>query len=122
MQTIRIKQPITREGRFIRQTGSRGRFAVLRVRFEPTQSRDPEVVWQVPEGLVPADCADAAISTISELFSPGGAYGDSTLVFTRITFLDGEYHATDSNPVDYKSATAIALREAIRAEGEFSAA
>lgn len=122
MRTVRIKNQITREGRFVRQDSSRGRFAILQVRFEPISSPDLEVIWGIPVGSIPQECADAAISAVREIFLPTGPYGHLAFVSTRITFIGAEYHPKNSNPIDYKSAAAIAVREAIHAEGEYSGA
>lgn len=106
----------------MRQDASRGRFAIVQVRFEPISSPDLEIIWGIPAGSIPQECADAAICAVREIFLPTGPYEHLTFVSTRITFVGAEYHLTDSNPIDYKSAAAIAVREAIHAEGEYSGA
>jgi len=106
----------------VHQGGNRGRFAILRVMFEPISSPELEIIWGVPSGSLPQECADAATSAIKELFNPADPYEHLAFVYTRITFVEAEYHPTDSSPIDYKSATAIAVRDALRAEGEYSGA
>ena len=122
MRTVRIKNPTTQIGRMIRQDSSRGRFATVQVQFEPIEGPDIEIVWAIEPEALPQECADAALGTVGELFAPGGPYDHVKFVSTRLTFTSAEYHSTDSSPVDYKSATAIALREALRSEGEYSEA
>ncbi|PPU68325.1 hypothetical protein [Xanthomonas pisi] len=120
MRTVRIRNRTTQTGRLIGQNSNRGRFAIVHIHFEPIANSEIEIVWAVESGSVPQECADAALSAVAELFSQGGPYDHLSFVNTRITFLAADHHPLDSSPVDYKSATAIALREALRVEGEYS--
>ncbi len=95
---------------------------MVKIGFEPIECPDIEIVWAVDPDVVPQECADAALSAVRELFSQGMPYDHLRFVGTRLTFLSAEYHPIDSSPVDYKSATAIAIREALHAEGEYSEA
>ncbi len=100
----------TAEGRFIRQTGGRGHFAVVKLTIEP--ARDGNwVVNEIREGTIPRQFIPAIEQAISEAFDTGVLAG-YPIINTRVRIIDGAYHEVDSTDVDFKVAATQAFREA----------
>lgn len=100
----------TYEGRFIRQTGGRGHFAVVKLTLEPSKDGN-WIVNEIREGAIPKHFIPAIEQAVEESFESGVLAG-YPIVNTRVRLIDGAYHEVDSTEVDFKLATALAFREA----------
>ncbi len=108
-----ITAPAEAEGRFIRQTGGKGHFAVVRLRLEPSESGN-RVDNELPPGTLPRQF----ISPIEEAVREGmesGVLAGYPAINVRARILDGQWHQEDSSDVDFKVAAASAFRDAFLA-------
>ncbi len=102
------------EARYIRQSGGRGQFAVVNVRFEPTQGEDAgfEFVDSIKGGNVPREYIPAVSNGIREMFEGGGNSG-IPFMNLRATLYDGKAHDVDSSEMAFHGAGVLAFRQAM---------
>lgn len=100
----------TFESRFIRQTGGRGHFAVVKLTVEPSREGN-WIVNEIREGTIPKQFIPPIEQAIAESFESGVLAG-YPIVNTRVRIIDGAYHEVDSSEIDFKLAAAQAFREA----------
>jgi elongation factor G len=114
---VAYKQELTAkrelEVRYIRQTGGRGQYAVIRVRFEPARPEDGifEFVDEIKGGAVPREYIPAVEEGIREAIVAGGRAG-YPFVNVRAALYDGKHHEVDSSEMAFHAAGAQAFREA----------
>jgi elongation factor G len=106
-----ITEAVTTEGRFIKQTGGRGHFGVLRLKIEPAE-RDSgiTIVNKLKEGVIPKQFVPAIEKGIEEQAEVGVCYG-YPIIDIKVTILDGQHHPIDSSDLDFKIAAEMALRD-----------
>jgi elongation factor G len=106
-----IRRAVEAEGRFIRQTGGRGQYGHVKVRFEPGE---PGSGFQFEDGtkggVVPKEFISAVALGIQEAMGAGVVAG-YPLVDLRAVLIDGSYHDVDSSEMAFKVAGSMALRE-----------
>lgn len=112
-----ITRPAEAEGRYKKQTGGHGQFGVAVLRVEPlergegTQFEDRVVGGAIPRQFIPA-----VEKGVVEAMAAGGHFG-YPVVDVKVICLDGKYHPVDSSEMSFKTAGALALREATAAAG-----
>ena len=112
-----ITRPAEAEGRFKKQTGGHGQFGVAVLRIEPldrgegTQFEDRVVGGAIPRQFIPA-----VEKGVVEAMTSGGHFG-YPVVDVKVICLDGKYHPVDSSEMSFKTAGALALREALALSG-----
>ena len=108
-----IRRAVEAEGKFIRQTGGKGQYGHVRVRFEPLPPDSVpsfEFVDAVVGGVVPKEFIPAVSKGIAESL-PNGVVAGFPLIGVRATLFDGSFHEVDSSEVAFKIAGSMALRE-----------
>uniref|UniRef100_A0A7V3V080 Elongation factor G n=1 Tax=candidate division WOR-3 bacterium TaxID=2052148 RepID=A0A7V3V080_UNCW3 len=105
-----ITTTATYESRFIRQTGGRGHFAVVKLTLGPSKEGN-WIVNEIREGTIPKNFIPAIEQAIEESFESGVLAG-YPIINTRVKIIDGAYHEVDSTDIDFKLAAAQAFREA----------
>ena len=103
----------TAEGRFIRQTGGAGHYAVVKLSIEPSPDGN-QVVNEIKHGAIPGEFIPSIEQGIKESFESGVLAGYKAIDL-KVTILDGAFHEEDSNGVDFKVATGMAFRDAFLA-------
>jgi len=104
------------EGRFIRQTGGRGQYAVVRLAVECYQPPEggPSVVFesQIKGGVMRREYIQAVQQGVEESVKSGplGAY---PVINIKVTLLDGKEHEVDSSELAFESAAQMAFNEAV---------
>lgn len=112
-----LAAPAEVEGRHKKQSGGRGQFGVVQVRFEPLErGAGFEFVDSVVGGAVPRNLIPAVEKGIVEAMQRGGPHG-MRVVDLQATLLDGKHHAVDSDEASFKMAGSLALRAAFEAAG-----
>jgi elongation factor G len=109
----RLRRAMETEARFIRQSGGRGQYAVVWVKFEPvaTPGGDLEFVDGIKGGSVPREYIPKVENGLREAFKGGGIHG-FPFVNVRATLFDGKYHEVDSNEMAFMQAGIMAFRQA----------
>ncbi len=105
----------TAEGRFIRQSGGKGHYAVVKLTLEPSPDGNL-VVDELQPGTLPREFAAAVRQAIQDSFESGVLAGYA-VVNVKARILDGSWHEQDSADVDFKVAASQAFREAFMAAG-----
>jgi len=106
-----IKQKAECEGKFIKQTGGRGQYGHVWIRFEPNPEKGYEFVDEVVGGVVPREYIPVVDKGLQEALEAGILAG-YPLIDIKATLFDGSYHDVDSSEVAYKVAAGLALKEA----------
>lgn len=108
-----ITQTVSAHGRHKKQTGGRGQFGDVHIRFEP-QPRGAgfEFVDEVFGGAVPRNFIPAVLKGLREILPQGVLAGYPT-VDIRAALYDGSYHSVDSSEIAFKLAAHLAFRQAI---------
>jgi len=109
----RLRRAIETEARFIRQSGGRGQYAVITVKFEPvaTKDGDLEFIDGIKGGSVPREYIPKVENGLRDGFKGGGQHG-FPFVNVRATLTDGKYHEVDSNEMAFTLAGSLAFRQA----------
>jgi len=116
-----IRKAVEAEGRFIRQTGGRGQFAVVSILVEPRPGGDLEADpidyrWQVKGGAIPQEFCKSVEAGLRDAAS-GGILTGYPLIDVVVRVLDGKYHEVDSSEVAYEAAGSLALQRAVEKAG-----
>src|SRR5699024_10426657 len=100
------------EGKFIRQSGGRGQYGHVFVRYEPNEEGAGfEFENQIVGGVVPREYVPSVQEGIEEALENGVLAG-YPLIDIKATLFDGSYHEVDSNEMAFKIAGSLSLREA----------
>jgi elongation factor G len=109
-----IRDMVEQESKFIRQTGGRGQYGHVVVKFEPFKNEDGEFAYEFVDeivgGAIPREYIPAVNKGIQEQMKNGVVAG-YPLIGVRATLIDGSFHDVDSNEIAFKIAGSMALRE-----------
>jgi elongation factor G len=101
------------EGRFVRQTGGSGQYAIVYFDVEPAPGEGFDFVNKIKGGSVPTEFIPAVEKGAEEALESGVLAG-YPLVDVRVTLTDGKYHETDSSELAFKIAGSLALQEGVK--------
>ncbi|TQS76077.1 elongation factor G [Ornithinibacillus gellani] len=100
------------EGKFIRQSGGRGQYGHVWVKFEPNEEGAGfEFENKIVGGVVPREYIPSVENGIREALENGVLAG-YPLIDVKAALYDGSYHDVDSNEMAFKIAGSMALRAA----------
>ena len=110
-ETIRVKGEC--EGKYIRQSGGRGQYGHVWIRFEPNEGKGFEFVDAVVGGTVPKEYIKPTEEGLKDACNRGMLAG-FPVIDIKATLYDGSYHDVDSSEAAYKIAASMALKEAAK--------
>ncbi|HEY0614736.1 MAG TPA: elongation factor G [Candidatus Elarobacter sp.] len=103
--------------RYKHQTGGHGQFADVKLRFEQRE-RGAGVTFseKIVGGVVPRQFFPAVEKGVREALSTGGPHG-FPVTDLHVTLFDGAFHDVDSSEASFKTASSMAVRDALHKLG-----
>ena len=101
------------QGKHAKQSGGRGQYGDVWIRFEPTESGEGfEFVDEIKGGVVPQEYRPAVEKGIDETLK-GGVIAGYPMIGVKATLYDGSYHDVDSSELAFNLAGVLAVKEGI---------
>lgn len=101
------------QGKHAKQSGGRGQYGDVWVRFEPTETGEGfEFVDEIKGGVVPQEYRPAVQKGIRDTLD-GGVIAGYPMIGVKATLYDGSYHDVDSSELAFNLAGVLAVREGI---------
>ncbi|MGO3701867.1 MAG: elongation factor G [Candidatus Saccharimonadales bacterium] len=109
-----IKGTAEVQGKHAKQSGGRGQYGDVWVRFEPNEpGKGYEFVDEIKGGVVPQEYRPAVQKGIKETLE-GGVIAGYPVVDVKATLYDGSYHDVDSSELAFSLAGSLAAREGVK--------
>jgi len=108
-----IKKPSDVEIKYIRQTGGRGQYGHVLMKFEPLETGGFEFVNSIVSGHIPKEYIPGVEKGVKEALTRGVLAG-YPIVGIKAILYDGSYHEVDSSEMSFKIAGSMALQEGVR--------
>jgi len=107
-----IRRPVDQEHKFVKQTGGRGQYGHVVIKFEPQEpGKGFEFVDAIKGGVIPREYIPAVKKGLEEAMLRGIKYG-YPVVDVKATLHFGSYHEVDSNENAFKMAAIMCWKEA----------
>ena len=106
-----ITQAAECEGKYIKQSGGRGQYGHVWIKFEPNPDKGYEFVDAIVGGVVPREYIPVTDKGLQDAMKTVVLAG-FPMVDVKATLFDGSYHDVDSSEMAYKIAASMALKEA----------
>jgi elongation factor G len=108
-----IRRPAAAEGRFVRQTGGRGQFGVVKIEMTPLdRGAGFNFVDATRGGSVPREYIPAVEKGSMQALE-SGTVGGYPVVDVEVSLVDGQFHPVDSSELAFRNAGILAVREAL---------
>lgn len=102
------------EGKFVRQSGGRGQYGHVWIKFEPNETgKGFEFIDAIVGGSVPREYIKPTQEGLKAALDNGLIAG-YPVVDIKATLFDGSYHEVDSSEMAFKTAASLALKEAAK--------
>ena len=108
-----IKGTADCEGKYIKQSGGRGQYGHVWLKFEPNPGKGFEFVDAIVGGTVPKEYIKPTQDGLVDALARGMVAGFQVMDI-KATLFDGSYHDVDSSEAAYKIAASMALKEAAK--------
>ncbi|BFO95778.1 elongation factor G [Mycoplasmoides pneumoniae] len=99
------------EGKYIKQSGGRGQYGHVKIRFEPNKDKGFEFVDKIVGGRIPREYIKPVQAGLENAMASGPLAG-YPMIDIKATLFDGSFHEVDSSEMAFKIAASLALKEA----------
>ena len=106
-----ITQEAECEGKYIKQSGGRGQYGHVKIKFEPNPGKGYEFVDAIVGGVVPREYIPVSDKGLQDALKTGVLAGFQ-MIDVKATLYDGSYHEVDSSEMAFKVAASLALKDA----------
>ena len=106
----KITSTVEIDNKFVKQSGGRGQYGHVVIRFEPSDVEGLEFVNEIVGGVIPKEYIPAVEKGIAQQMKNGVLAG-YPLLGLKATLLDGSYHDVDSNEMAFRIAASMATRQ-----------
>lgn len=106
----KITATVEINNKFAKQSGGRGQYGHVVIRFEPSEQEGLEFVNEIVGGAIPREYIPAVEKGIAEQMKNGVLAG-YPLLGLKATLIDGSYHDVDSNEMAFKIAASQATKQ-----------
>ncbi|MGB1097164.1 MAG: elongation factor G, partial [Acholeplasmataceae bacterium] len=97
-------------GKFVRQSGGRGQYGHVQIKFEPNPGKGFEFVDKIVGGVIPREYIPAVLKGLEEAL-PNGIVAGYPAIDIKATLHFGSYHDVDSSEMAFKVAASMALKK-----------
>lgn len=109
-----ITKKVQAEGKFIKQTGGRGKYGHVWIEVEPNEKgKGYEFINKIVGGVIPKEYIPAVSAGIEDAMKNGVLAG-YPVVDVKVTLFDGSYHDVDSDEISFRVTGSIAFKEAAK--------
>ena len=106
-----IKNAVSQEHKYAKQTGGRGQYGHVYLKLEPMErGHGFEFVDEIKGGAVPREYIPAVQKGVQDAME-GGVIAGYPVVDVKVTLYDGSYHEVDSSEHAFKAAGSMAFKE-----------
>jgi elongation factor G len=111
-----IQNPVDQETKYIKQSGGRGQYGHVKIKFEPYPEGEFEFINDVSGGTVPKEYIPSVEKGLKKAIQSGVLAG-YPVVNLRARLYDGSYHEVDSSDAAFQVAASICIKDAMRQPG-----
>ena len=112
-----LQKPVSTEGKYIKQSGGRGQYGHVWIKFEPLErGKGFEFVNGIVGGTIPREYIPSVEKGLEDAKNTG-ILGGYPVVDFKATLYDGTYHDVDSSDLAFQVAASLAFKKAM-AEGD----
>jgi elongation factor G len=112
-----ITKDVKAEGKFVKQSGGRGKYGHVFVEFSPNEpGKGFEFINAIVGGKVPKEYIPAVSAGIQEA-TRNGIVAGYPVVDVKAKLYDGSFHDVDSDEISFKVAGSMAFREGAKKAG-----
>ena len=108
-----FKKTVVAEGKYIKQSGGRGQYGHVWIKFEPNHNKGFEFIDKIVGGRIPREYIKPIREGLKDAIAIGVIAG-YPLIDIKATLYDGSYHDVDSSEMAYKIAASLCLKEAAK--------
>jgi len=106
-----VRNEVTSEGKYIRQSGGRGQYGHVWLKIEPLErGKGFEFVNRIKGGIIPQEFIPAVEKGVKEAMEKGIVAG-YPMTDVRVTLYDGSFHEVDSSDFAFKIAGSMAFQD-----------
>ena len=109
-----ISKPVDIETKFVRQSGGKGQYGHVKIKFDPQErGKGFEFISTIVGGSIPKEYINPVEQGIREAMETGVLAG-FPVVDIKANLYDGSYHEVDSSEMAFKIAASMALKDGVR--------
>lgn len=108
-----FKQSANIEGKYIKQSGGRGQYGHVWIKFEPNKEKGFKFINAIVGGKIPKEFIGSVKKGLEESMLNGKLAG-YPMIDIKATLYDGSYHDVDSSQIAYELAASLALKQAAK--------